>query len=341
MSEQSIGFVTLGDTPLPKFVELAQAADARGLSSVWITDEPFFRGAFPTAVACAMATEQIRIGLGVVNPYDHPPVWMAKDFATLQEIAGQRAVLGIGASWRPPIEAQGISWTKPLSAVRDTVHIVRELLANNTCSYEGKKFQINDVTLNFEPPVKDPLIHIASMFPQSLRQTGAIADGVILSILCPVTYVDNAKVLLEEGAQEADRSLEDFEIIQYFPMEISEDGISAKQSIKRHVGFFIQHSYGSDPDHWIKVAELGKFDIGEFAYIHEQLQEGENPEDVVSDDFIRRFAVAGTPRECLDILAEYKQAGTTEAVALFPEWSDVEHQITMISDHLVPEWSNL
>jgi len=341
MGKQSLGFVTLGDIPLPRLLELVQLADGNGLSSVWIADEPFFRGAVPTAAACAVVTERIRLGLGIVNPYDLPPVWMARDFATLQELAGDRVVLGIGASWRPPIEAQGIPWTKPLSAVADCVHIVHELLAGGTSSYEGRKFRTTNVTLNFKPPLAHSVVHIASMFPKSLAQASTLADGVIVSIFCPVPYIQRAKTIIHNAAASAGKDADTFEIVQYFPMEVSEDGESARRSIKRHLGFFIKHSYGSDPEHWMKVAELGKFDVGEFAAIHERVSAGEEPEEVIEDDFVDRFSVAGTPSHCLDILAQYKAAGTTEAVALFPPWANLEQQVRMIAKRLVPEWQHL
>lgn len=341
MSETSIGFVTLGDIPVRRLLELVTRADASGMSTVWVTDEPFFRGALPTAVACALQTSRIRIGLGVLNPYDHPPAWMAKDFATLQELAGGRAVLGIGASWRPPIEAQGIPWTKPLAAVRESVHIVRGLLAGGPCSYEGEKFRVQDVQLGFTPEPEDVIVHVASMFPKSLAQSGQIADGVILSILCPAPYVHRACALVEEGARAAGRNLDGFEIVQYLPMEIGEDRDAARASVKRYLSFFIRHSYGSDPGHWQKVAELGEFDLEEFAAIHRRLESGDSPEQAVPDGFLDRFAVAGTPNECLDLLAGYKQAGTTEAVGLFPPWADLESQIELVSRRLVPEWQRL
>lgn len=337
MTRTAIGFATVGDIPLARLAALAALADERGLSSLWIADEPFFRGAMPAAVACAMRTRRIRIGLGIVNPYDHPPVSMAKDFATLQELGGERCLLGIGASWRPPIEAQGIPWTKPLSAVADTVRIVRTLASGDSCTYVGEKFAVAGVQLGFEPTVKEPRILVASMFPRSLVQAGRIADGVILSILCPVEYLARARRYLAEGAAAAGRALDRFEIVQYLPLEVSIDGEDAKRSIKRLLAFFIRQSYGPDPGHWVKVAELGGFDVGEFAAIYEQLQRGEAAERAVPDSFVRRFAVAGTPAQCAETIAAYERAGMTEAVAVFAPWSDLERQIELIGEHLIPE----
>ena len=74
MNPISIGLVTLGDVPMSRLLEIAQIADAKGLSSLWMADDAYFRGAFPMAVACANVTENLRIGLGCVTPYNHPPV---------------------------------------------------------------------------------------------------------------------------------------------------------------------------------------------------------------------------------------------------------------------------
>jgi 5,10-methylenetetrahydromethanopterin reductase len=331
-----IGLVTLGDAPSTRVV-----AEANGLTTLWITDEAFFRGAVPIAVACAGVTSRIRIGLGVVNPYDHPPVWMSKDFATLQELAGGRAVLGVGAAWKPPIEAQGIPWTRPLAAVRDTVAIVRTLLAGEECSYRGEKFTVHGVRLDFEPPQSRSSILIGAMLPRSFRQAGAIADGVILSILCPPAYVKAARALVEEGADRAGHDTTDFEIVQYVPMEVSADGEEARRSARRYVASLLEHTYGSGDDRWDKVAQMGELDADDFARVYDLLRGGASPADAISDSLLDRLAIAGTPERCLELVQAYKAAGTTELVAMVPPWSDLELQVETIGERLVPEWEHL
>lgn len=337
----SIGLVTLGDVPAPRLLALARIAEKEGLSTLWLTDEAFFRGAIPMAVACANATDRLRIGLGVVNPYNHSPVWIAKDFATLQELAGGRAVLGVGAAWATPLEAQGIAWTRPLAAVRDTVHIVRALLAGEECTYQGRKFAVHGVKLDFEPPAVASSILVAAMFPRALAQAGEIGDGAILSILCPPAYVAAARSLAQEGARSVGRDLDGFELVQYVPMEVDDDGERARRSAKRYVGFLLQLTYGSGDTRWDMVAELGGLDLDDFTRVYERLAAGQQPEEAVPDALLDNLAIAGTPRRCLELAQAYKAAGTTELVAMLPPWSNLEQQVTTIGRHLAPEWVRL
>lgn len=341
MNPVSIGLVTLGDLPMPRLMEIAQIADAEGLSSLWMADDAYFRGAYPMAVACANVTENMRIGLGCVTPFNHPPAWMARDFATLQEVAGGRAILGIGAGSLPSLKQQGIPWTKPLSAVRDTVHIARTLLDGEECSYNGKKFSAQGVKLSFEPVKGRSRIFIAAMFPKALNQIGEIGDGVIISILCPPEYVKAAGNLIAKGARSSGRELEDFEIIQYVPMVVDDDGESARRAAKRYVGFLLQFTFASGDKRWDVVAELGDLDMEEFSRIYEHLNAGEQPEDAVPDTLLDRLAIAGTPEQCLDLIQIYKAHGATELVAMLPPETDLEQQVITIGRQLVPEWSRL
>jgi 5,10-methylenetetrahydromethanopterin reductase len=339
MNPKSIGLVTLGDVPLPQLLDIARTADQEGLSTLWVADDAFYRGAFPMAAACANITKSLRIGLGCVTPYNHPPAWMAKDFATLQELAGGRAVLGIGAGSSPPLTAQGVSWTKPLSAVRDTVHIVRKLLDGEECSYSGERFSVQGVKLDFEPIKERSPIFIAAMFPRSLKQAGEIADGVIISILCPPAYVAAARNLIEEGVKNSGKDLGDFEIVQYVPMVVADDRESARRSAKRYVGFLLQFTFVSGDKRWELVAELGNLDLDELSHIYEHLNAGDHPEEIVPDALLDCLAIAGSPRDCLELIQTYKASGATELVAMLPPWTDFEEQIRTIGQHLVPEWS--
>jgi 5,10-methylenetetrahydromethanopterin reductase len=79
-------------------VQAAVAAEAAGFDDVWLTEDYVERGAFALAGAIAARTSRVRVGIGVVNPWTRHPTLIAMEFATLDEISGGRAVLGLGAS---------------------------------------------------------------------------------------------------------------------------------------------------------------------------------------------------------------------------------------------------
>jgi alkanesulfonate monooxygenase SsuD/methylene tetrahydromethanopterin reductase-like flavin-dependent oxidoreductase (luciferase family) len=104
------------------------------------------------------------------------------------------------------------------------------------------------------------------------------------------------------------------------------------------LAFFILHSYGPDPAHWERVAELGEFDLGVFADLHARLSNGGTAREVISDAFVRDFAVAGTPEECIEVLQGYRAAGMTEAVGVFPAGVDPSEQLRLMVEHFVPRF---
>ena len=123
----------------------ARAAERAGLGSAWIIEDYFHPGAYALAAAAAAVTERLAIGLGVVNPYTRHPVLLAMETAALAGIAPGRVVLGLGSSNRRWIEAQmGIPFKAPLGGLRESVAIVRRLLAGERVTARGEVFTVDD-----------------------------------------------------------------------------------------------------------------------------------------------------------------------------------------------------
>src|SRR5579883_3585792 len=84
-------------------IELAKAAEAEGLSSVWFSENPLERGALTALAACAATTSRIELGIGVWNPFLRHPAQIAMDIAALDELSQGRATLGLGSGLAVPI----------------------------------------------------------------------------------------------------------------------------------------------------------------------------------------------------------------------------------------------
>ena len=91
---KELGVAMTGVIPVNEAVELARVAEQSGLGSAWFAEDYFFRGGIPYMAAAAMATEKLRIGLGVVNPFSRHPALIAMEFATLDEMSNMRTVFG-------------------------------------------------------------------------------------------------------------------------------------------------------------------------------------------------------------------------------------------------------
>jgi len=291
-------------------VEQAVAAEHAGFSTVWFAENPFGRGAWPAAAACAVATRRIRIGLGILNPHQRHPTLMATEIAAFDELSEGRAALGIGAGIPSRIKQTHAPVDRPIAAVRDAVTITRALLRGETVTYTGKAFSADGVRLDFTPRRDNVPILTAAMGEQALRLCGEIADGVIISNLVPATFTRRAVGIIHEAAARARRPAPR-EIVQYVPGAVRDDGAEARRMAKRSIAAMLT-AYARTASAATRAAMSEHGRPVELARALTHLDRGEAPEDVIDDRLLAEYAIAGTPHECLAQAEVYAEAGVTE-----------------------------
>ncbi len=290
-------------------VEQAVAAERAGFSTVWFAENLFGRGAWPAAAACAVATRQIRIGLGVFNPHNRHPTLMAMEIAAFDELSEGRAVLGIGAGIPSRVRRIGPA-DRPIAAVRDAVTITRALLRGDSVTYTGKAFSADGVRLEFAPRRADVPILTAAMGEQALRLCGEIADGMMVSNLAPPAFTRHAVPIVHEAAKRAERQAPR-EVIQYVPCAVREDGDEARRLAKRAAAAMLT-AYNATASDATRAAMTKYGRPEDFARAMARLGRGEAPEDAIDDRLLAEYAIAGTPDECLAQASVYADAGVTE-----------------------------
>jgi 5,10-methylenetetrahydromethanopterin reductase len=302
-------------------IELAQAAEANGLASVWFAENPFQGGVFTTAGACAAATKRVRIGIGVVNPYTRHPVQTAMEFVALDRLAGGRAILGIGSGIAAPIRRMGIGNTRPVTAVREAVSILRALLPGNAITYRGSIFRLEDARLSlprpdvpiYFGPRSGVSIYLAGAGLPMLRACGKIADGLIVSNLTPLRSTERMVAIVTEAAERAGR--ERPAIVQYIPCVARSNGMEARQTVKSAIAEVLT-SFWPIGDRWPPAREAIVTESGiprrEFVAALDRLRRGEDVVSALDDRFVEAFAIAGTAEECLAQAARYRVAGVDE-----------------------------
>jgi 5,10-methylenetetrahydromethanopterin reductase len=318
MSElPELGVRAHGDLDPRSCIAIAETAEACGFASLWFAENPFQRGLMPAASACAVTTRRLRIGLGIVNPYTRHPSLIAMEFAALDELAAGRARLGIGSGIGAQIARLGFAW-QPLAAMRDAIHIVRALLAGDEVTYRGRVFSIDGAKLRFRPANPRTSIYMAAMGDRSLALCGEIADGLIVSNLCPPGYTERAVGIVERAASAAGRPSP--RVVQYVPCVARPDRNAARGAAAVAIGATLAALWPAGGE-WPALRETILAQSGipraEFVAALDRLRRGDPPQRVLGDRFIEAFAIAGTAEECRARAALYRRAGVTELVLTF------------------------
>ncbi len=163
-----------------KALERVRIAEDLGYEHV-STGEAWGPSALPFLTLIAASTSRITLGTSILNCFSRSPAVLAQEFALLDQISEGRAVLGLGSSGANVVEHfHGVPFEKPLRRIRETVEIFDRLIAGEKLDYDGEIFQLHrGFQLDYARPRAKIPVWIAAISPKSIRQAGAIADGVI------------------------------------------------------------------------------------------------------------------------------------------------------------------
>lgn len=314
-------------------VRYSKIAERKGFESCWITEEFHYREPFSTTAAIAMTTKKIRLGMGVVNPFVRHPVNIAMGIATIDEISNGRAVLGIGAGSKMFERVYNIKKREePISAIRDCVAIVRELLAGKTCKHQGKVFRLDHegVKLSYKPTRGYVPIYLGGRNPRMLQLSGEIADGTLLSFLSTPAYIKYAIKHIKEGAEKAGKRTSQVNVAVYLLTSISKDSKVARERVKLFLAYLL-----SFIDPAFEYTDITKEEI---TPLRESLLRGKSPLEHVTNKLIDTFAIAGNVEECCEKFEEYATTGLTEPVFLLLG-PDSKKAIELIYDEVIPQFS--
>lgn len=291
-------------------VELAVAAEAGGFASVWFAENPFERGVMAAAAACAVATQRVEIGIGVWNPFLRHPVQIAMEIGALDELAQGRASLGIGSGIVAPIRRAGIDNSRPLGALRDTFHIVRGLLRGESVTYKGRVFAVEEAKLSYRPRRPDLPLLMAARGPRALALSSRIADGLMVSNMCPPGFAAHAAASQRAGTR----------IVHYAPCVATPDRERSFAAIKPILAGMLRTFWTLGqkvPAAKASLVDHSGIPEDDFAAAVARLQAGEPPETAIDLRFVEAFSIAGTGEDCRRRIAAYEAAGVTDLVLTF------------------------
>lgn len=300
--------------PARRLVEVARRADDLGYEIFALTDPTVGNDPFAILGAIAAQTRQIKLATDVASMFSRHPVTLASVSRTIDDLSGGRMILGLGTSHSETMErGLGIPFRKPLSAMKEAVQIIGDLLEGKRVDFQGEFFQVK---MKLEPPpARRVPIYIGAIQPRMLRFTGAAADGVMLNHLIP-SYAPTAINEVRQGAREAGRKPEDVTVVCSIPTYVAtspEDARQARARRKEMLG-----SYFGLEIYRRRYTAMG---FGaEMAAALAAVKRGEPVAPHVPDKLVEGMVNAGSPDECRAVFEQYRAAGADVIlmVPIFP-----------------------
>lgn len=298
--------------PLQDGIKYAQYAESKGFTEVWQAESRLVRDAIVPMAAFAATTSKIKVGSGVINNWTRNIGLLAATFLTLDDLAPNRIICGIGAWWDPLARNVGIERRKPLLAMRETIEVMRRLLRMENVTFHGEFHHVTGIELDVVHGRREPRhvpIYIGATGDQMMEMTGEIADGAVLNYCVPPHYNDKALELLEKGAKKAGRALADIDRPQLIVCSVDHDRKKAIEAAK-----VLLTQYLAQQPHIAKASGVSEDIVKKVQTIlgwpatKEQIYEAMQ---FVPDDFVLGISATGTPEEAKARVKEYMDRGCT------------------------------
>ncbi len=305
-------------------LEYSRYAEERGFEAVWQAESRLVRDAIVPMAAYAAVTEEIKVGSGVINNWTRNIGLLASTFLTLDDLAPNRIICGIGAWWDPLAKNVGIDRKSPLTAMEETVIVLRKLLNLERVSFDGDYIHVNNIELDVVHGRREPRnvpIFIGATGPKMMELTGKIADGVVLNYCVPPEYNHQAIDQLKIGLKAAGRTLDDIDRPQLVVCSVDEDGDKAIDTSRE-----LLTQYLAQQPHIAKASGVSQDVVDEIQSIlgwpatHEQIQQAKH---LVTDELVHKITASGTPDEARAKVQEYIDNGATSPI-LYPVGGNVK-----------------
>jgi alkanesulfonate monooxygenase SsuD/methylene tetrahydromethanopterin reductase-like flavin-dependent oxidoreductase (luciferase family) len=201
----TLGAVFLPQFPPERLQEVARAADDAGLEELWLWEDCFLEGGISTAAAALAWTGRVRIGVGLLPVPLRNVALTAMEIATLHRLFPGRVRFGAGHGVQDWMSQVGASVESPLTLLREHLAALRALLHGGEVTTDGRYVHLDRVALDW-PPAPPPPVLAGATGPKTLRLSGELADGTILTASTTPDGVRQARRLIDEGRSAAGRT---------------------------------------------------------------------------------------------------------------------------------------
>ncbi len=212
-------------------IELVKWAEANGYPDVWFSDSGA-PDSLTMAAAVAAHIKAMRVGCAVTPVYTRSPSVLAATANVLGQVYPGRFVMGLGSSSETIMTRfNGIALEKPLTRVKETAIIVREMLAGGRTSFNLTTLSSNGYRQ--APMANPPPIYLAALRPKMIEMAAEHGDGVIFN-LWPKKALPRMMEHVRIGAERAGKRAEDVEVVNRKMVLVTDDPEEGRERFRQH-----------------------------------------------------------------------------------------------------------
>ena len=325
------GAVLQTNPPASRTVHLAKLAEQYGFSHVWTFDSHIlWQEPYVIYSQILAETRRIKVGPFVTNPATRDWTVTASVFATLNEMYGNRTIVGIGRGDSAVRVTNGKPTT--LAELREAIHVIRELGNSRAVDYHGSMIQ-------FPWSQGSELeVWVAAYGPLALKLTGEVGDGFILQL----ADVDIAKWMIatvREAAEKAGRDPDAITFCVAAPFYIGDDWEHMREQCRWFGGMVGNHvadivaKYGADG---AVPKALTDYIAGRTGYDYNTHGKADNDHvDFVPDEIVDRFCLLGTAEDHIAKLEELRSIGVQQ-FAGYLQHDNKEETLRVYGETVIP-----
>jgi 5,10-methylenetetrahydromethanopterin reductase len=302
--------------------EYAKFLEDSLFSSLWVADShQLYTDTYATLAVCAMETETLGLRTGVTNSISRHPSVTANAIATINQLSGNRAALGIGAG-DSGVYSIGKKPAK-VSELHEAVEKIQALVTGESVTFGGEAFQLEQANGSID-------IFVAAEGPVTLRMAGQVADGIMFGGGSnPEIIEELALENIRTGAQRAGRTLDDIKLATLTPACVADTKAEGAKTMMHMLEPIAYHNFSHSMD---EAPEELHDDLQKLVNAHDFREHGDQdatpPEELpeaVQEYCGNRWAIAGPPEYCQERLRALEDIGVDCAMLTFPTGGPLEY----------------
>ena len=291
--------------PPEEQLALVQRVEQLGFDSVWTGDHVSFHNplyeSLTLLASYAPITRRIRLGTAVYLLALRSPAVAAKITATLDVLSGGRLIFGVGVGGENPKEFElcGVPHAERGARVTEGIDVVRALWRETPATFHGRFSRFEGVSIDPKPVQKLPPIWVGGRSDAALVRAGSQGDGWVSYVVQPERYARSLEKI-REAAHAAGRSLTGFTGAHLAFITVGRDYERARKT-------------------WVSVLSR------RYAQDFEPLA--------------KKYGVIGTPEQCAEQLAAFRDAGCTYfLLSAIGDPRDEREQLETIAAEILPRF---